>query len=188
MRAFSAPETLFLVLGRSTHSHTTSLTAPPLWELSQRGSSRGGGCSATAEDETTPGSSLESDLLPFAFYKRYIYIRFWGVARTEPEPSAGCIPPRPQFRSFSPPSTGTANKSYLVESARRGSNSEPSQPEAAERREWQGWGRREPSEAALAGDSGGRAAVKTRQPPFSAPTHPEALFPDYWRTELLFFH
>lgn len=175
--------------GQLTACHLPSSTTPLGTEPGGQQSRRAG---AEQRRKTRQHLAAAWNLICFLSpFQRDIFIHgFWGVARTQPEPSAGYLPPRPRcFVPPSPPLAGTANKPYLVASTKRGSNSEPSQPEAEERREGLGGGaRREPTEAALGGGSRGRAAVKTRQPPFSASTPLEALFPDYLRTELFLFH
>lgn len=158
--------------GQLTACHLPSSTTPLGTEPGGQQSRRAG---AEQRRKTRQLLAAAWNLICFLSpFQRDIFIRgFGGVARTQPEPSAGYLPPRPRcFVTPSPPLAGTANKPYLVASTKRGSNSEPSQPEAAERREGLGVGvaRREPSKAALGGGSRGRAAVKSRQPPF--PPHP----------------
>lgn len=175
--------------GQLTACHLPSSTTPLGTEPGGQQSRRAG---AEQRRKTRQHLAAAWNLICFLSpFQRDIFIHgFGGVSRTQPEPSAGYLPPRPRcFVPLSPPLAGTANKPYLVASTKRGSNSEPSQP-ARGRGEEGGVGggaRREPTEAALGGGSRGRAAVKTRQPPFSA-SPLEALFPDYLRTELFLFH
>jgi hypothetical protein len=114
-KVVSSPRTASLPPG-------TSLPAPPLWELSQGGSSRGGGCWATAEDNTWQQARIW--FVSFSAFLRDIFIYGSGES---PGPSWSQVPSvwpsRPhRLYSSSPPSAYTANKPYLGASG-RGSNS-----------------------------------------------------------------
>lgn len=90
LRAFVVLGTLFAVLGRSAHRPATSLAAPPLRELNQGGSSRGGVCGATAK--TRQHLAADWNLICFLSpFIRDIFIYGFEESRGPSRPSRGQV-------------------------------------------------------------------------------------------------
>ena len=166
----------------------TSLPAPPLRELSQGGQqSRRAG--AEQRRKTRQHLAAAWNLICFLSpFIRDIFIYGFGESRGPSRSqvlatshlghAASVPPPHPQL------APQTSLTSLLLGREVATARAQPARGGGEEG----GAGGREPPEAALGRGRGGRAALKTQQPPSSARTHPAALFPDYLRTELFLFH